>query len=97
MPVPDPVTVTVTVAEVVTVTSQWQWSLRVVLNRGVDGEAAMALDLFDEVRAMTWRLLHPKASDLRPVATPPAPQSWRRAILDNVSRAGDRGRAFDWG
>ena len=24
-------------------------------------EATMALDLFDEVRAMTWRLLHPKA------------------------------------
>jgi len=25
-------------------------------------EAATALALFDEVRAMTWRLLHPKAA-----------------------------------
>ncbi len=27
-------------------------------------QAATALDLFDEVRAMTWRLLHPRAVDI---------------------------------
>jgi hypothetical protein len=25
------------------------------------GRARVALDLFDQVRAMTWRLLHPRA------------------------------------
>jgi len=36
--------------------------LRLLMEAGaIDGQQAMrSIDLFDEVRAMTWRLLHPK-------------------------------------
>ena len=37
--------------------------LRLLVGAGAvdDGRARSALDLFDQVRAMTWRLLHPRA------------------------------------
>jgi len=43
------------------------------------GRARSALDLFDQVRAMTWRLLHPRTWAPTP-RTPPqrrCPCTWR--------------------